>query len=353
MSNVSNPTASIAVVAALVLSGIGAGLPIDSAAAADSCAAAPSAGAPQGQHWYYHVDRATHRKCWYLHATVALAHHATAAEDGTAETESPGADPVAAQLPAIQAPSATIDPPAETDSVAPPSPSNADSALPASPSAPPAEAAPAAPRVTVLTVKTVPEPFVDAAAPSQQRPPEGADPPAMRQAPLSGANTADNDGVNPPQRNDQTPPSAAPDIADHPEPAPTIDAASAAARKRSGELFLMLALGLGIAAGFVALLSKMIGPYRTPRFADDPDAAWIRYRNAQRLFEDAAGDEQDVPFLDPEPEHGLAGFDEPHWIGQPSPAETRGSTAPAEPPSVKDIELALRILRQARQSRVA
>jgi hypothetical protein len=34
--------------------------------AADDCLAGPNAAAPQGHHWYYRLDRATHRECWYL-----------------------------------------------------------------------------------------------------------------------------------------------------------------------------------------------------------------------------------------------------------------------------------------------
>jgi hypothetical protein len=34
--------------------------------AADSCAAKPGATAPQGEHWYYRLDRTAHRVCWYL-----------------------------------------------------------------------------------------------------------------------------------------------------------------------------------------------------------------------------------------------------------------------------------------------
>ena len=34
--------------------------------AADDCLAGPNAAAPQGSHWYYRVDRATHHNCWYL-----------------------------------------------------------------------------------------------------------------------------------------------------------------------------------------------------------------------------------------------------------------------------------------------
>jgi hypothetical protein len=36
------------------------------AARADDCLAGPNAQAPQGSHWFFHLDRATHRKCWYL-----------------------------------------------------------------------------------------------------------------------------------------------------------------------------------------------------------------------------------------------------------------------------------------------
>lgn len=46
-------------------------VPQTSHAATDDCLAAPKGAAPQGQHWYYHLDRATQRKCWYLHETIA------------------------------------------------------------------------------------------------------------------------------------------------------------------------------------------------------------------------------------------------------------------------------------------
>jgi hypothetical protein len=37
-------------------------------AAGDTCRASPGAAAPLGQHWYYRVDRATKRHCWYLNS---------------------------------------------------------------------------------------------------------------------------------------------------------------------------------------------------------------------------------------------------------------------------------------------
>jgi hypothetical protein len=36
------------------------------ALAADDCVTKPNLGAPQGGHWYYHVDTVKNRKCWFL-----------------------------------------------------------------------------------------------------------------------------------------------------------------------------------------------------------------------------------------------------------------------------------------------
>jgi len=39
--------------------------------AADECIEKPNAPAPQGSHWYYRIDRASNRECWYLGAEGA------------------------------------------------------------------------------------------------------------------------------------------------------------------------------------------------------------------------------------------------------------------------------------------
>ena len=39
--------------------------------AAGDCLLKPNAVAPPGSHWYYRVDRATQRECWYLGAEGA------------------------------------------------------------------------------------------------------------------------------------------------------------------------------------------------------------------------------------------------------------------------------------------
>ena len=57
----------IAFVAMLLWSGVGVAAPAETARAAD-CLSAPNSAAPQGSHWYYRLDRATKRKCWYVRA---------------------------------------------------------------------------------------------------------------------------------------------------------------------------------------------------------------------------------------------------------------------------------------------
>jgi hypothetical protein len=63
------PLGSIALIATLVMSGVGITVP----ARADDCLAAPNSPAPQGSHWYYRLDWATQRKCWYMRRPVQQA----------------------------------------------------------------------------------------------------------------------------------------------------------------------------------------------------------------------------------------------------------------------------------------
>jgi hypothetical protein len=45
-----------------------AGMSPNAARAADDCLLAPKAETPDGSHWYYRIERATKRHCWYLRA---------------------------------------------------------------------------------------------------------------------------------------------------------------------------------------------------------------------------------------------------------------------------------------------
>jgi hypothetical protein len=83
---------------ALLLWGVGMGVTAG-AADADDCLVAPNSHAPEGSHWYYHMDQANQRKCWYLHATDQLAQHSaaqrtsvTAAPAVTTAVEKPATD---------------------------------------------------------------------------------------------------------------------------------------------------------------------------------------------------------------------------------------------------------------------
>jgi hypothetical protein len=58
---------------------------------AEDCLAAPSGPAPQGKHWYYHLNRATQHKCWYVRTPGTQAQHA-----GTAQTISGDSAPIPA-----------------------------------------------------------------------------------------------------------------------------------------------------------------------------------------------------------------------------------------------------------------
>ncbi len=44
------------------------GAAADDASAVDDCITESNLVPPKGSRWYYHIDRATNRKCWYLAA---------------------------------------------------------------------------------------------------------------------------------------------------------------------------------------------------------------------------------------------------------------------------------------------
>ena len=67
----------IAFVVTLLVSGIDVGMP-NTARADDCLTATPNSPAPQGTHWYYHVDRTNQRKCWYVRASSQPAQQAAA-----------------------------------------------------------------------------------------------------------------------------------------------------------------------------------------------------------------------------------------------------------------------------------
>lgn len=127
-------------------------------------------------------------------------------------------------------------------------------------------------------------------------------------------------------------------------------------------MFLLLAFALGTAAILIAIASKLADLYRVPRLSNHPDDVWMRYRSTNRKSDEELPHLQsDVPFLAPGAQSSVSDLQERQWIGPSLSARTgfsaqpgNGDLVPAEQPGsgAKNIELALRALRQARQSRV-
>jgi len=66
--------------------------------AGDDCLAGPNTAAPQGSHWYYRLDRLTHRQCWYLGPERRTHAHQDASPARSHPPNTMGAQP-AAQTP--------------------------------------------------------------------------------------------------------------------------------------------------------------------------------------------------------------------------------------------------------------
>ncbi|AWL96512.1 hypothetical protein [Bradyrhizobium ottawaense] len=62
--------------------------PSSTANAAADCLASPKGAAPQGQHWYYRLDRTTKRQCWYLRAAGGKSSQTAQATTDTPEADS-------------------------------------------------------------------------------------------------------------------------------------------------------------------------------------------------------------------------------------------------------------------------
>jgi hypothetical protein len=101
---------------ALVYALFSAAIGIDASAGvarADDCLTAPNSATPQGSHWYYRMDWANQRKCWYLRAAgqppQQAAPQAAAMTGATADSPGPQRSPEGSGAAAI---SQAVAPPA-------------------------------------------------------------------------------------------------------------------------------------------------------------------------------------------------------------------------------------------------
>jgi hypothetical protein len=335
MATISRPNAHVAFVAALLLSGVGACLPIDSTYADDNCVGAAGAAAPAGQHWYYHIDRVKHRKCWYLHTIMPLPSRAAANPRASSSELAPSA--ATPQWPSAVTPQSPADTTAEATNVASASQPAADPSNPANELA----GTQPVPQVTLLTVRPVAAPFVGTPSASQAVPPEQTGEPPVPQISPDDAKVRAHRETAPESRADPVTVPATTEPA-HYALLPPDTAVAGSARTHAADRFFLLALALAIAAGLIALFGKMAGLTRTPRLSDHPDDAWRRVSYGEG-----------APFLAPDEPQGPVDLDAHEWI-EPSQSAARPHDAELKQsedgrPIRNDIERALRVLMQARQ----
>ncbi|WP_454648355.1 hypothetical protein [Bradyrhizobium liaoningense] len=104
--------------------------PSSAASTASDCLAAPKGAAPQGQHWYYRLERTTKRQCWYLRA-AGDKDSAKTAQTAQAPSDTPTADAPAPQQHAVQ--DARAEYPTPRSSAAPKTPNATAQAAAATP----------------------------------------------------------------------------------------------------------------------------------------------------------------------------------------------------------------------------
>lgn len=80
------------IIAGAPLAAVSQNAPSASSTAASDCLPSPKGAAPQGQHWYYRLDRASKRQCWYLRAEGAKVTQ-TAQATGDAQSADTPAQP--------------------------------------------------------------------------------------------------------------------------------------------------------------------------------------------------------------------------------------------------------------------
>jgi hypothetical protein len=360
------PIGPIALVAALLMSGASFAVPAE-AARADDCVTAPNSSAPQGSHWYYHLDRAQQRKCWYLRALGQPAQQATA---------QPSAEAVPA-VPLRSVPTASM--PAVASAGAPMSDSAGDSAPP--------------PHVKILAVKPQPAPMRSTAAdePGQSAQAESAAPSipqalaSQPSAPQSSARPAGPGPAAPTAWPDPSPAAAAfkakQPIAGSSDArarsiesksnSRTSDDESGIAQRREAtanvevaggppmtalEMFLVLVLGLAVAGILSRVVLKIAASRREPVIIDYRQSDFTEDQHQHEWPDDRprhefVDDRRQQDFYDGQRE--LEETDSlPSGRTRPSAARPRDlGIATAGPLSTRvgDLEAALRIITRARQ----
>jgi hypothetical protein len=316
------PIGLTVVVYALFSAGVGASANV---AHADDCLAAPNSPTPQGSHWYYRMDWAKQRKCWYLRAPDQPAQQAVpeaAPRTGaTADSPGPQRSPEESGAAAI---SQVVAPPANIPQPGVQTPASAAAAGAAWPDPPPTVAAPVAANAVAVSNDA------------------GAGSPARRADPRS---SEDSDSVV--GRAASTATAAAPQ---------SVTASPV-------EMLLVLALGLAAAGILSRVVMKFAATRREPTITRYAEPDWIDDTRLQ--FEFPGDRSEDYPGEDNRSEPDFAGQHQldpsADWPIERSPVERSPvalsprqnlSFAPPLRPSIEDLEtterVIMRVLQRAR-----
>lgn len=280
-----------AVAAALLVASMAA--PQASHAAPDACLSAPNGAAPKGQHWYYRLDHANNRKCWYLRDLGSAAVKPAAAPSRHADDVPPTSRPSQASAP--QARSATVPPaPAkQAPQAADPWPTASRAAIPAA--NPPAADAP--PVDLQAAAPAQPATAPNAASVWTDAPPPTANSVAIPSAAADAGQNAAVATPEPPPVVADPPVRHAP-VTTHAEAPHETHAAAvpvsaeASASSIAQNLFIILLAGLlagGVFAAVVVLRRRKPVAVRRaasgPRFGSRPereDGLWLKWPRRER-----------------------------------------------------------------------
>lgn len=144
-------------------------------ARAEDCLSGPNGASPAGKHWYYRIDRATHRHCWYLGALDGRRHRVASARPAASASRRAEAMPAEPDAAEPAPPAASAAPPAA--SAAPPQPafgtrwSDDAPRVVADGAQPPAPVAAASPPPDRMVTRSVPVERI-AREPAPPKPPE-------------------------------------------------------------------------------------------------------------------------------------------------------------------------------------
>lgn len=109
----------VSAVFASILAGTLAPVPLGAVPAADDCLSAPNAPVSDGSHWYYRIDRATKRHCWYVREQGEKASLSHARSFRSARSSGPQAETAPqrsiADAHAELSPQSRVEPPIRTD----------------------------------------------------------------------------------------------------------------------------------------------------------------------------------------------------------------------------------------------